>query len=580
MRQFTRVRLPLGGVVRRLGYSEQGTPTSPNAQNVRPADPFLQRERIGSRPGVHSLYSNNFASSVRLVTDQEWISGGTLVSTAYASVGGLLYRDNGLHDYGSALTAITVPNKTLRSDIQLTACSILQKLYIAESTDLKICVFDPTTDTLNALAATAKVQLGIGALVPFDATANGTTTVAVADTTYVNVGDIVRGGIAAGAHVVTVTDATHLVLSAVIPVPLAPTGCVIVANWRERLVVGGDVANPHLWYMSASGDPTNWDYAATGAGAAVAATNMVNGELGQPIRAIVPHGDNWCLFGCTTSLYALHGDPLMGGQMIQLSSKVGIVGPRAWCKDPEGRIWFLSWDGLYTVGADGRGDPIPVSRERLPQELCNVDWSINTVSLAFDIQHRGIHVYVTGATTSYWWISRENETSRDMAFWPVAYPGSTFDVFYAHELRAFTAASPTDSLVLLGCRDGKVRIHDRAYTQDDGVDIASFLDIGPFPLADDPGHDGKLLQLVMDLSGTSGGVVCGIKVGETAEDAAGAGNFTSFPLMKDANYSLWPRARGQYAMLRFTGSDTAPSTFWALEKVLVRAEKAGLRRIA
>lgn len=588
MLEYTRLPMPLGGVVRRLGYQNQQPHTSPAALNVRPDDALEMRERIGTRPGIHSLYSTPLGQAINCITDVEWVTGGVLENLVLVAAAGKLYVDNRpttvkstevlrafpgpppSYKYDSSLRAIGTQSVTLRTDQALTAASVLQKVYIAgdNTANNKVACYNPATDTLAGITESAGTQ---------------------------------------------------------------PTKCSIVANWRERLVLAEDAANPHLWYMSASGDPTNWDYSATGAGAAVSATDMVNGELGQPIRAVIPFQRS-IVFGCTTAIYVLHGDPLMGGQVIRTSQRIGIVGRRAWCQDPEGNTWFLSWDGVYMIPYGALSfEPVCVSRNRLPVELTNTDYSQYEISMAYDVQHRGIHLFLSNAVninpqpqirpgdqiytlingqaqnitpyyvaeeqadaqirakasqslaqnqSSHWWISRESSTAKDVAFWPVAYQ-YTHDPICTWELRAFTAASPTDSLVLLGSRDGNVRIHDRQYSRDDDFDIPAYIDFGPYELGK-PGHDGKLLDLVPTTAAGSGTVNLAVRVGNSAEDAFNDSSaFTSYSYRTAGpQHVVKPRARGNAACLRFSGGDSNPSTAWALEEVLVRHQSAGRRRLA
>jgi hypothetical protein len=56
---------------------------------------------------------------------------------------------------------------------------------------------------------------------------------------------------------------------------------------------------------------------------------------------------------------------------------------------------FLSRDGLYMVQPGGGSYPQPISRPVLPQELLNVDYTKNNVSLAYDTQAMGIHLSIS-----------------------------------------------------------------------------------------------------------------------------------------------------------------------------------------
>lgn len=141
------------------------------------------------------------------------------------------------------------------------------------------------------------------------------------------------------------------------------------------------------------------------------------GELGGNITALIPHKDAYMLAATSNSLWVVRGDPTADGSLQNISRDVGIIGPRAWCRDHLDRYYFLSSLGLYTVSASGDGLQA-LSEDFVPQELNGVT-DVNTV-LEYDHATEGVYVHIPTAAVS--WLF---DTKRQ-GFWPfkVGYAGS------------------------------------------------------------------------------------------------------------------------------------------------------------
>lgn len=142
-----------------------------------------------------------------------------------------------------------------------------------------------------------------------------------------------------------------------------------------------------------------------------------SGELGGNIVALVPHKDAYLLAATSSSLWVVQGDPTADGRLQNISRDVGMVGPRAWCRDHLDRYYFLSSHGLYTVGASGDGLQA-LSEDVIPEELTGVT-DVDTV-LEYDHETRTVRIYIPTAAVN-WLFETE-----DLAFWPfkVGYAGS------------------------------------------------------------------------------------------------------------------------------------------------------------
>lgn len=529
-KQYNQLLFPTGGVHRRLAFQYQAPYTAPDALNVRTDDLLAARERGGSRPGLGKYSATQIGSGnpVRLIADVAYVSSGSYAQKVVASSNQFLYWNN-----AGVWTVVGGGPPQLMADRMLTAADHLQKLYIAGDTghadSPRLCVFDPNGNTLSLVTASA-----------------GT----------------------------------------------VPVKCDLVCQWRDRIVLAGDRDNPHLWYMSKSGDPTNWDYApaTTTSLDAVAATNSDAGRIGEPIRTLIPHTDQCMFFGCSSSVWALVGDPQFGGALFPINYEVGVLDRAAWCYDSEGNLWLMTQDGLYAhgPGCPGRDSKlISVSREKLPAELLRIDRSAYTVSMAYDFLARGIHLFVTKTSDStgvgHWWIdtrvSREGDriTSAAAAFWPQSLQ-TDHEPTAIFSLRDYNPASSGLSPVLLGGRDGYVRQFNDALAQDDGDNaITSYVDLGPVPLGA-PGYHGRLEEVQLASATGSGDLKLAVRVGNNAEEAYGATRHEEYVLPKSGlNKTVRPRARGQAAILRVSGNEA--NTKWALECVDIRRAQAGVRRI-
>lgn len=351
-----------------------------------------------------------------------------------------------------------------------------------------------------------------------------------------------------------------------------PAGCRLVTLYRDRIVYAASDLEPHVWYMSRQGDPFDWDYSQEDSAAAVSSQASFGGQLADPITAIIAHGDECLIVGCYNSLWIVRGDPGFGGSMDQLSRKIGIVGPRAWCRTPDDMCVFLSPDGIYVMPAGCHGMPTSLSRERLPDDLIGVNQDRFTVSMEYDLVHRGIHIYLTptdGSTGNHWWFDWEAK-----AFWRVGLQND-HEPMSIHE-RVSWAESP---VVLLGCRDGYIRYYSRDFQTDDQDNpIESYCVIGPFHL-DRAGYlEGLLTGLKGTLSKSSGDVQWEVLVGDSGESAVNAQPREQGIWNKTGlNYTSRPRVRGVACCIKVSNGSLVKR--WILERITAVVRSAGMRRV-
>src|SRR6185503_12946635 len=268
-----------------------------------------------------------------------------------------------------------------------------------------------------------------------------------------------------------------------------PRGANCICTWRDRIVLGGGTTDPYGVKMSRQGEPEDWDYSEEDAAAAVDLGLANAGLVGQTVTSLTPHADNCLIIGCPSSLWLLQGDPTSGGQVANLSMAVGVIGPNAWCTTADGMFVFLSHDGLYGVpaGCSSSGNPTSISRERLPQELLNIDATSATggkyVSMAYDTRWRGIFIFVSSRTSAdtdaggtNWFFDWETKS-----FWPFQFQEARMDVVSCHARSNFPHG---ESVVICGCRDGYLRTFVSTATKDDEGEstekkVESYVVFGP-----------------------------------------------------------------------------------------------------
>ena len=354
---------------------------------------------------------------------------------------------------------------------------------------------------------------------------------------------------------------------------LVPSGCPLIVRYLDRLILAGARDAPHVWYASRQGDETDWDYAQTDSQRAVAGTASAAGIPGTAITALISHSDDYLIIGCYDSIWRMRGDPAYGRGLDALSYTVGIIGPGAWCLGPEGELIFLSSLGLYALSPGGDSEPVPISRDKLPQEFRNVNIKTNVITLAYDARSNGVFIFFASVDQSEgrvsWWLDWSEKT-----FWPLSLQ-TGHEPFAAHSLVS-TAAE--ESAVILLCRDGKLRRFDDLADSDHGISFSSYVDVGPISLAKD-GSSGILLSMDASMSESSGDTTWGVYPGLTFEAAASAGTASETGTwVAGLNARVRPVGRGQAFKLRITGSSA--NRKWSMEQIVISVKESGQRRIA
>jgi len=295
--------------------------------------------------------------------------------------------------------------------------------------------------------------------------------------------------------------------------PVHPAQCV----YRDRLFVpNGKVIN-----VSRMGAYSDWSLSSDFSDLSRPTVMQLSeaGEVGKNIVALIPHKDAFLLAATSDSMWVLQGDPVAEGSLRNISRHVGMVGPKAWCRDHLDNYFFLSKYGLYSVSASGEGLQA-ISEDVIPEDLVDVTNQNTTVS--YDHKSRSIYVRIPGSFVS-WMYDIENQ-----GFWPF--------------------------------KDG----------------VGSHVAIGPIRLGDGNSY-GRLIQLHGMTAAGSVNVTWRIMLADTAEQVAinakslidsltgnggsSSGVHSTGVWTPGVNHRSYPRARGKYMMLILS----ANSGNWAWE---------------
>lgn len=364
-----------------------------------------------------------------------------------------------------------------------------------------------------------------------------------------------------------------------------PSSAYIVARYRGRVVLAGHPNYPHQWYMSKIGNPWDWIYGSTDPLTAVAGNNADAGELGDIIRALIPYGDDFLVFGCAHSIHLLDGDPAFSGTIDEIDSNTGIFSPWSWCKDGDGNLYFYGSNGLYKMSG-GRSKPVNFNKAHLPL-LCE-KWAVNPsthrVVLVFDIQRNAILIskttLATGANEAYWY-SIETE-----GFYPCSFPDEC-GVFCGN---CYNADNPDYRASLYGSATGYInKFLDTAKNDDIGASdsaISSYVAMVEH-LSDDEDNEGKATSATFVLAGgASGGdfrdsdnLICEFHIADDAETCLedmrdGATAFLTIALVSAGRKPrIRTKIRGAYLGIKLI-NDVVDET-WGINGIFMDVKSVG-----
>lgn len=170
----------------------------------------------------------------------------------------------------------------------------------------------------------------------------------------------------------------------------------LIEMWRGRIVLAGLASDPHNWFMSALGNPLDWDYApATPVETqAVTGGTGVVGKIGDVINCIIPYSDDELIVGCDHSIWLLAGDPQGGGRFDMVSDTIGMAFGRPWCRDDAGVIYFFS-TSCEVYSLDRERKLTNLTETSISPLLANTNLNEVLVRMAYDHAQQGVHLFLT-----------------------------------------------------------------------------------------------------------------------------------------------------------------------------------------
>lgn len=372
-----------------------------------------------------------------------------------------------------------------------------------------------------------------------------------------------------------VTDATAAAYKGEMP-GLATIMC----RYRGRIVLAGNSAYPHQWYMTRQGNPFDLIYMEGDAQSAVTGANADFGEIGDIVKALIPFSDDYMLFGCVNSMWLLAGDPANGGSLDKFVD-TGIFSKNAWCMDGTGSLYWVGNDGIYKVGR-GFASFENLTINKLPNLISDLalDADKQTATMGYDARNHGIEICVTsledGSNSNYWFDLRTN------GFFPESYQ-TDHAVFSQFN---YQADESNYKRLMVGCNDGFIRTFDTANKNDDDTAISSYAVIGPKPLADDYSKGMIDSLVIVSGGGASGGseldtdgLTCELFTADTTEEV-----IENIKAGSTAKYSYTQTGPGRTRIKRprrsgvaagFKLSNSTVDQTWAMEKITIDVKKAG-----
>ncbi len=521
---FVDMHFPLGGIDLSNAFDRQPNRkvlegrygrTTPVGVNVRAFDPGVGRARGASRPAL-ARYINAQVSGAALIQCLASVSGvgysapgggvqssssGRVVTLVAVSGGNIKIADAG----ATSWTTPTGGTGALVSSGMIQSAVNQQKLYFADGTNAKY--FDPATATVFTWSATS------GSL-PTDSAGN------------------------------------------------RPR---LICTWRGRTVQSGLLKDPQNWFMSAVGDPHDWNYSPVSVTPtmAIAGNNSDLGLVGDVITGLVPWSDDLLVVGGDHTLWVIRGDPMDGGSIDRISDAIGMAWGSAWCKDPYGAIYFVSNRmGIYRMVAGQAPQRVSQPIEQL---LSDLDTGTHTITMAWDDRFQGLHVFLSTtaqATLADFHLFWEQRTG---AWWTDSFLNKNHNPLCT---AVFDGNLPEDRATLIGSWDGYVRYLDPEATTDDGYDIASSVVIGPLLTKDM--DDILLKDLNAVLGETSGDVTFEVLLGQTAEaslnsDAIKTGTWTA-----GRNQATYIQRAAHAVYVKLSALDP-----WAMEAIRARIMSKG-----
>lgn len=532
------IQFPLKGLnesmafVRQVG-GQDGTHTTAKCENVVGFDPATGRNRGASRAGTRKYCPDRISGA----------SAGQCLIHVFGNVE-IKNRDTGA-------------NSTPPSEVRVTATGVARDLGPSTPivTGAKVTTLVGVSDGTVALITSS----GITAISSGTAAMSSTRTSIFAASLFTDIyfcdGANYKYYDVSANVLVTWTATT----GGTMPENGGGSRCSLIATWGGRILLSGLETDPNNIFMSAVGDPFDFDYSpATQTVQQAVAGSFTAGYGKNPdiVTALIPYTDDVLLIGGSHSIRKQVGNPSEGGVNVSVTDITGIAYGSAWCQSPDGIIYFFgSRGGVYKIEPEG-GVPLRLTAMTIDERLADLNIDENVVTLEWDDRAIAVRVYITpingAAATHYVW------DVRNEAWWPFSYTNSAHNPM---AIRLLSGSSASERRILEYGQDGYIRMVDMDATSDDGKPISSVVYIGPF--------SGMMFtEIYATLSENSSNVTWAICSASSMERALTIAPRKTGRFAGGRNACQWPRTFVERGYLRL--SSTGP---WAMEQITVVVDK-------
>ncbi len=318
----------------------------------------------------------------------------------------------------------------------------------------------------------------------------------------------------------------------------------LICTWNGRTVLSGLPLDPQNWFMSAVGDPTNFNYnpSPTVETQAVAGNNSPAGHVGDIITGLVPYNDDVLIMLGDHTIWQMTGDPMAGGRIDRISDITGGAWGNAWCKTPNGGLYVFGSRGSvyflnFSAVATAEGNQLTRVSQAIDQQLGMLDMSSVVIRMTYDDRWQGLHVFIsdlTGAASTHYYYDEGTQS-----WWTDQFANPLHNPFCA---LTYDGDLPQDRTVLMGGQDGWLRDWVDAALDDDGVIIESSVLVGPNAFKG--GWEYLLNDIQADVDLTGGSVDWSVRAGYSAQVALTAAPLFTGTFGLGRNHSQAIRASG------------------------------------
>ena len=356
-----------------------------------------------------------------------------------------------------------------------------------------------------------------------------------------------------------------------------PQGCRAFSVFQGCLVMSGDPSNPHVLYMSRTGDASDWDFSVgvSDEGGAFFTAGENEGLLNGPITGHFPHSDDRLIISTLEGFSIMRGHPRRGGILGPGPRGVYMLGQGAYATTPDDVSYFMTNKGLMAMDPNPRAVPTFISRDKIPDELVGLSYDVDdpSVSMEYDSRWNGIHLTVraNGTTTNEaWWFDIRSGGFHRM----------TMD-FTPHHLLEFPpfVTNNKSGVLYFGEDFGGIGRMERQSDQDTQP---SRLITGPVSISESSSMQGVVQEVEFVFTGEveTGDALIGMAGGRDAEDAVTRCRSQTYDYvvdlatLKSNGYVCRPRVSGSAFAMDFQQSTGR----YAFDHAVIKYKDAGRSR--